>query len=123
VQGKRLQYFNSISIQVVPKEVEEFPVDLGEPILFEGAQRASTIVEDGYEVQADEAPPVHEGLSDTSIVLINRSTSVRPWSHDSEGKPGAYIRTWNYTYIAASNEDLVAAMGQGLRTRLGKQLR
>lgn len=97
-QTKRLRYFNSTSIQIVPAETDEFPLDSAQPILFSGAQRATTIVEDGYEICSGEAPPAHPALNDSRLVLVNKTTSVRPWSHDRDGNAASYIRTWNYTY-------------------------
>ena len=107
-----LRFFNSITIRDIPVEIEEFPVDSDRPVLFEGARRAATIVEDGYEVYAGEPPPVHEELAEAGLVVTNKTTGVRPWSHDGEGSPTAYIRTWNYTYktteLLDSGEKIVA---------------
>jgi hypothetical protein len=99
----RLRYFNSTSIQIVPAEIDEFPNEGAPPILFKGAPRAATIVEDGYEIWSDEAPPVHPVLNDSRLHLLNKTTSVRPWSHDRDGSPSAYIRTWNYVYKSAED--------------------
>jgi len=108
----RLRYFNSVSIQPGEAELDIFPMGGQAPLIQVGAQRAATIVEDGYEVWNGSVPPVHPALVDGKIHVYNRSTAVRPWSHDAGGLPVAWIRTWNYTYKSSEKLDTPEALTQ-----------
>jgi len=91
-----------------------------DPILFEGASTEATIRESGEVVYKGEIPPEVEPLSCPGLFLRSSATTVRPETTTEDGAPATYLRDWHYTYIAASNEDLSAALKQ-LYGRLDSQ--
>ena len=70
------------------------------------------IYESGEATYKDEVPPEIPPLSVAGLYLRSSLTTVHPQSRTEEGAPTTYVRNWAYTYIAASNEDVAAALSQ-----------
>jgi hypothetical protein len=85
-------------------------VDGDKPIVFEGANTEVIIRESGEVVYRDEIPPEVEPLNAPGLFLSASHTTVNPGTTDEEGTAVTYQRNWHFTYIAASNEDLAAAL-------------
>ncbi len=82
------------------------------PLIFEGAGAEVVIREIGEVVYHGEVPPEVQPLSAPGLHLTSSRDYLHPASTTEDGTPATYVRNWSFTYIAASNAEVTAALAQ-----------
>jgi hypothetical protein len=107
--ARRLSYFNSVSIDKAVPERRTFRTQDGS-FVFEGAPTEATVREHGETVYSGDVPPEVQSLSAAGLYLRSNSTTVEPASRAEDGTPSTFRRAWSFSYVAARNEDISAAL-------------
>ncbi len=107
--SRRLSYFNSVSIDRAVPEHRSFKAE-NASFVFEGAPTEATVREHGETVYSGDVPLEVQPLSAAGLYLRSHSTTVEPAGRAEDGTPSTFRRSWSFSYVAAGNEDISAAL-------------